>query len=327
VRSTRDFLVGQQLPQGDLIELPTSEKRFPDGGQYRVEIPSVEHPETLDATLAEAEARGVPIHRISQGSGGMLCTDEELADFARRGHAANVEISLFARPTAAWDVSAAVFAPTSGGLSSQARGMEQVVFGLEDIRRICGAGLRSVLVTDLGVLSIAATMRDAGELPADLRLKVSVQMGLANPVSIRVAESLGATTYNTPTDLSLAQLAAIRSAIDIPIDIYVESPDDLGGFIRYYEIAEMVRVAAPVYLKFGLRNSPFIYPSGSHLADMAGRLARERVRRAAIGLDFLARYAPEASMSPLGASDLGVPVPVGEVATDSRVVTVGGQAS
>lgn len=307
VQSTRDFLASQHLPEGDLNGLPTSAKRFPDGGQYRVEIPSVEHPETMAAVLDEAEVRGVPIHRVSQGSGGMLCTDDELAGFAQQGRDAGVEVSLFARPTAVWDTGAASSAPTSGGLASQARGAEQLVYGLEDIRRITEAGLRSVLVTDLGVLDLASKMRTCGVLPEDLKMKVSVQMGLANPASIRIAESIGADTYNTPTDLSLAQLAAIRAAIDIPLDIYIESPDDLGGFVRYYEIAEIVRVAAPVYVKFGLRNSPFIYPSGSHIGDTAIKLGRERVRRAEMGLAFLSRYAPSAAMSPLGAADLAIP--------------------
>lgn len=326
VQSTRDFLVEQRLPSGDLNTLPSSSKRFPDGGQYRMEIPSVEHPDTMDAVLNEAELRGVPIHRISQGSGGMLSTDAELAGFARQCKAAGVEVSLFARPTAAWDIGGGDGAPSSGGLASQARGVEQLVFGLEDISRIASYGIRSVLVTDVGVLSMASEMRQAGLLPADLTIKVSVQMGFANPASIRVAESLGADSYNVPTDLSLAQLAAIRAAIDIPLDVYIESPDDLGGFLRYYEIAEVVRVAAPVYLKFGLRNSPFLYPSGTHLGEVAIKLARERVRRAQIGLGFLERYYPDAVMSPVGTTDLALPVEPGHVrasAPASRPVVKG----
>ena len=46
----------------------------------------------------------------------------------------------------------------------------------------------------------------------------------------------------------------------------------------------MVRVAAPIYLKFGLRNSPPLYPAGQHLESLVLALSRERVRRAAIGL-------------------------------------------
>lgn len=307
MQRTRDFLRSLGLPGEDPAELPSSTKRFPDGAQYRVEIPSVEGPEALEAVYAEADARGVVVHRVSQGSGGMLLTRGELAAIAQFARARSVEVSLFARPVAGWDTGATSVASGGGPFAAQVRGTEQLVHVLEDIRRTADAGIRSVLVTDLGVLTVAARMRDAGELPADLTFKVSVQMGLANPASIRLAEQAGATTYNVPTDLSLAQLAAIRSAIDIPLDIYVESPDDLGGFIRHFEIAEIVRVAAPVYLKFGLRNAPNIYPSGTHLTPTAVALVRERVRRAEIGLELLNRYAPDAIGSTLPAADLAVP--------------------
>ena len=100
-------------------------------------------------------------------------------------------------------------------------------------------------------------------------------------------------------DLSLPQIAAIRLAIDAAIDFYVEAPDDFGGTVRYYEIAELVRVAAPIYVKFGVRNAPALYPSGLHLEATVLALSRERVRRAAIGLALLRRYAPEAVASPL----------------------------
>jgi hypothetical protein len=130
---------------------------------------------------------------------------------------------------------------------------------------------------------------------------------MANPASIRIVEGLGASTYNVPTDLSLGQLAAIRATVDLPLDIYIEAPDDLGGFVRHFEIAEIVRVAAPVYVKFGLRNAPNIYPSGTHLMQTAIALGRERVRRARIGLDFLARHMPEAAGSQLPAPGLAVP--------------------
>jgi len=49
-----------------------------------------------------------------------------------------------------------------------------------------------------------------------------------------------------------------------------------------------VRVAAPVYLKMGLRNAPNIYPVGAHLSGTAEALGRERVRRAELILRLLA---------------------------------------
>ncbi|MDR7304128.1 U32 family peptidase [Haloactinomyces albus] len=304
---TRAFLRSQEFPDGDAPA--TSTKRFPDGAQYRVEIPSTEGPEVLDAVLAESAARSVGVHRVSQGSGGMLLTDDELRTMATTAAKQSVELSLFARPVAAWDTGAMVTASGGGPIAAQARGTEQLVHVLEDVRRSAEAGIRSVLITDLGVLSVAARMRAAGELPPDMQFKISVQMGLANPVSVRIAEDLGADTYNVPTDLTVGQLAAIRAATDLPLDVYIESPDDLGGFVRHYEIAEIVRVAAPVYVKFGLRNAPNIYPSGTHLTPTAVALGRERVRRARIGLDLLQRYFPDAKDSTLPAAGLAVPQP------------------
>jgi hypothetical protein len=72
--------------------------------------------------------------------------------------------------------------------------------------------------------------------------------------------------------------------VTIPVDVYIEAADDFGGVVRYYDIPDIVRVAAPVYLKFTVRNAPGSYPSGGHLRETVLALSRERVRRAEIGL-------------------------------------------
>src|SRR5207245_11346519 len=107
-----------------------------------------------------------------------------------------------------------------------------------------------------------------------------------------------------------AQLAAIRAAIDLPLDVYLECPDNLGGFVRFHEIADIVRVAAPVYVKFGLRGTTDPYPAGSHLEPTIVALSRERVRRARLALDLLERMREEAgefATSRPGAAGLAVP--------------------
>jgi hypothetical protein len=124
-------------------------------------------------------------------------------------------------------------------------------------------------------------------------------MAPTNPVSARILEDLGATTVNIPSDLSIPHIAAIRQAIKAPIDFYVEAPDNIGGFIRYFEIPELIRVASPIYLKFGLRNAPDVYPAGTHIENTVIALSRERVRRAGIAMESIARHCPDAAMSPL----------------------------
>jgi hypothetical protein len=305
----REVLREMGLPGGDLTDLPDSTKRFPDGAQYRVEIPSTEGPACLQAVLEEAERHEVRVHRVSQGSGVFMLTDGELYDMACTAERALVEVSLFARPNAGWDASAMARSPAGAVLAPAARGQEQVVACLQDALRAAGHGFRSMLVADLGVLSVFDALRRAGALPADMQAKVSVMLPAANPVAAAIVERLGANTLNVPTDLTLPQLAAIRAAVDIPLDVYVEAPDNIGGFVRLHEIPEIVRVAAPVYLKFGLRNAPDLYPSGGHLEQVAVSLCRERVRRARLGMDLLARSGMAATTSELGAEGLAVPQP------------------
>jgi hypothetical protein len=106
METRRHFLEQMGLPPGDLSSLPSSPKRFPDGAQYRVEIPSTEGAAALAAIIEEAERYSITIHRVSQGSGVMLLTDDEIQAMARLAAQRRMEVSLFARPHAAWDTGA-----------------------------------------------------------------------------------------------------------------------------------------------------------------------------------------------------------------------------
>lgn len=286
-----------------------SAARFADGLRYRIEIPSVEGPVALRAVLEEAAAREVPVRRVSQGSGVMMLTDGEIGAMAVLGAEHGVEVSLFLGPRGAWDTGGQSFA--TGAVGGVARGEAGVEWSLAEVRRGLALGIRSFLVADVGVLAVLGRMKRDGELPETLVLKTSVLLPCANPATAQTLEALGATTINVATDLSPADLAEVRAACSVPLDVYVEVPDDQGGFVRFYEVPDMIRAAAPVYVKLGLRNAPNIYPAGLHLEDVAVKLARERVRRAELVLRLLRERAPElvegrGDDSP---ADLGVPEP------------------
>jgi len=246
MKKTQQFLAKMKLPTEDNHALKTSAKRFKDGGQYRLEI---------------------------------LLTREEIREMARIGQEERIEVCLFVGPRATFETGAQTASTAGKVIGLQHRGADQLVYAIEDVRRACDLGIRSILPADLGLIWVLDTMKRKGELPK----------------------------MNIPTDLSPAQMGAIRQAVDVPIDLYIEVPDNFGGFIRYYEMATIITVAAPVYFKFGLRNAPDIYPSGVHIEDLAVKMGRERVHRARIALDLLAEYAPDAKMSPLGSKDLGIP--------------------
>jgi hypothetical protein len=276
-----------------------SSAAFPDGGRWRTEIPSVEGPEALAEVFKEAERLDVPIHRVSQGSGVWMLTDGQIGEMVAACAARAVELCLFTGPRGTWDTGASVRTDSGGG-GLRARGHDALAGCVEDALRAAELGVKCLLVADEGVLWTLHRLRTLGVLPADTTLKVSALVGPVNPASFGVVERLGADSVNIPSDLSLAQLTEIRRVNRAPMDLYIEAPDDLGGYVRMYEAAELIRRGAPLYLKFGLSRSPGIYPYGAQLREVALSSARERVRRGRLVLDLLARHGADGGMSPLG---------------------------
>jgi hypothetical protein len=144
--------------------------------------------------------------------------------------------------------------------------------------------VRGFVVYDEGLLMLLHKLRQAGELPASTVFKVSVHMGCSNPVSARVYQDLGADTVNPVPDLDLGMLSAMRAAVSCPLDLFSDTAEEAGGFLRTHEVPEFVRVASPVYLKCGAISQPRQnhLPSPSEL--------RERVRQTACVVETLARH-------------------------------------
>ena len=288
-----ELLNAQNIQFHDADGLPESAKRFPDGARWKIEIPSVEGPAAFKVVLDEAKKRSLPFHRISQGSGIMMQTDDEILEMVALGKANNLEVCLFVGPRASWDIGKQPLSSAGGVASPTLRGSDQVRYAVEDVIHGASLGIRSVLVGDLGLLKVLGEAKKRGDLPSDFILKTSVALPCTNAATAQTLVDLGASTLNLATDLSLQQIAAIRAQVDVPVDVYVEGPDDFGGVVRHYEVPDLVRVAAPVYLKFTIRNSPGLYPAGGHIQGVIESTARERVRRASIGHSMLTRYGYE----------------------------------
>jgi hypothetical protein len=287
-----------------------SSLRFPDGAHYRVEIPSVEGLRVLEAVLDAARNHEILVNRVSQGSGAMLLSESELREMAVVGAEAGVEISLFVGPREGYGVGAHPRSEDGAGHAGQLRGLRGLSYAVEDVVRAVEAGIRSFLVADAGLLMLLRDMQSAGELPTECGWKISVAMAPSNPAGLVVLAGLGATTVNIPSDVTTAELAEMRAATSLPIDLYLESPDSLGGIVRGNEMADLVAVGAPLYAKFGLRNSRPLYPAGEHLQAEAIAIARAKVARAAVALEWVARLDPSLVQSTAGAEGLRVPRPV-----------------
>jgi hypothetical protein len=309
MKRAKAFFEQLGVPVGDRHDLPRSDKRFPDGAQYRIEIPSVEGIATLNAVLEESQKQDVLIHRISQGSGMMLLREAEMREIAKTSHDNQIEACLFVGPRAAWEGSAQSLTPDGKIFGWRHMGMDQLLYAFEDVLRGIDCGIRSILVADEGLTWLIGQGREKGIIPENFVVKASALMGLSNPIGIKLMVDAGIDTINVASNITLPQLATIRQITDKAIDLYIEGPDGLGGFTRYYELPEIIRVGAPIYLKFGLRNAPGIYPSGYHIEPVSIQQGRERVRRAAIGMEILKRISEEDyQTSQRGAEGLGIGV-------------------
>ena len=286
-----------------------SPHRFPDGAHFRIEIPSVEGPEALGAVFDAADSFGIVINRVSQGSGAMLLSEAELREMARTGADRGIEVSLFVGPREEWDLGASSRSADGPGFAGRVRGARQLRYAFEDVQRATEQGIRGFLVADSGLLELLADSQRRGEIPSETVWKVSALMAPTNPATFAQLERLGASTINVPSDMTLGQLGEMRSVSELPIDLYVESPDGTGGIVRGHEVGDLITVAAPLYAKLGLRNSRGLYPSGLHIRNDVVAIAREKVRRAAIALEWLERMTPGLVQSAPGAKGLGIPVP------------------
>ena len=295
MEETRAFLEKLGLPGGDAYGMPTSEKRFADGAQYRFEVPGIQGPGAMKALLEELDRLGAYIHRITQTKGIMTLTDGEIEKMVELAQEWKVNLILAIGPRATTDTSASVHTTEGQRMGYRLRGQEQIVRAVEDVKRAARLGCRNFLVYDEGCLWVLDKFRQAGELPPDCRFKVSAHAGHGNPCSAKLLQEIGANSVNPVRDIQLPMLAAMRQAIDIPIDIHTENPESSGGFIRHYEVPEMIRVAAPVYLKTGGSVAK------THSWDMTADDAKKRAKQITLVRRVIEAYYPEAVCSERGA--------------------------
>lgn len=294
MKETRAFLKAIGLPEGDAYDLPTSEKRFYDGGQYRFEVPGIQGPRVMEALLETMDKYNIWLHRVTQTKGIMMLTDNEIMEMVRLAKEGQTDLILAIGPRATTDTSASVHTDEGVRMGYRLRGQEQIVRAIEDVKRAVAFGCHSFLVYDEGCLWVLNEMRKAKEIPANCHFKVSAHAGHGNPCSAKLLETIGANSINPVRDIQLQMLAAMRQAIDVPIDIHTENPKSTGGFIRHYEVPEMIRVAAPIYLKTGGSVAQ------THSWESSVDDAKKRAKQVSLVKRMIDSYYPEAIQSPKG---------------------------
>jgi len=300
--SSRKFMKKLGLPEGDLFDMPSSAKRFPDGAAFRIECPTVNSADAVASLLETSTKMGITINRVTETYGMFRHTVNEMRDYCRLCNQYGAELLMSVGPRATYDTGATVLSPQGVRISYRLRGMEQVLRGIEDIRRGYELGVRGFLIYDEGMLWVANEMRKEGELPKEIVFKCSAHLGHCNPASCRLLANLGADSINPVRDLQIPMIAALRAAVDTPIDVHTDNPPGSGGFIRVYEAPEIVRVAAPVHCKTG--NSVV----GGHGEMTSAADGKRMAEQAAIVVEMLGRYQPELKQSGKRAKDMRIPV-------------------
>jgi hypothetical protein len=299
---TRAYLKKIGMPTGDLFDMPTSKARFPDGGAYRIEVPTVNTAEAVGALLDTATKNNITINRVTETYGMFRHTRQEIKEYVKLCADYGAELVMSVGPRATYDTGASVLSPQGVRISYRLRGMEQVLRAVEDIKRGYELGCRGFLIYDEGMLWLIGQMRKDGALPKDIIYKLSAHLGQANACAFKLLESLGADSINPVRDLQIPMIATLRAAIKTPIDIHTDNPPGSGGFIRVYEAPEIVRVAAPVHCKTG---NSVVAGHGQLTSASDGRKMADQ---ASIVVEMVSKYYPEVKQSPKGSADLRLPV-------------------
>ncbi len=286
VMETRAYLQEIGLPDRDLSDLPTSQRTFPDGAHYRIEIPTINSLSACLAALDESKKLGIEINRITETLGIFRHLKREITEWAKSCKEYGCDLLMSPGPRAPYDTGATVQTSQGVRIGYRLRGQEQLVRAITDIRRAIDFGVRGFLVYDEGMLSVLGRMRKDGKIPEDVHFKVSAHCGYANAASCRTLWEMGADSINPVRDLQLPMIAALRAALPVPLDIHTDNPAASGGFIRVYEAPEIARVAAPVHLKTG--NSVL----GGHGEMTTADDARRMVRQAAIIVEVMNEFSP-----------------------------------
>jgi hypothetical protein len=297
---TRNFLNKIGINKVD-DNLPDSSKRFPDGAQYRFEVPGIQKPGALESLVESLDKYEVMVHRVTQTKGIMLLTDREILEMADLARDARMELFLSVGPRAPYDTSASAKTKEGARIGYRLRGYDNLTYAIEDVKRAVDLGVRGIVVYDEGLLWVLGKMREEGELPSDVHFKVSAHCGHGNPASAHLLEMIGADSFNPVRDLQIAMLAAIRQSINISLDIHTENPQSSGGFIRHYEAPEIIKKAGPVYLKTGGA------VAAHHGYDTTRKEAGERARQVLLVQSMINRFYPEAVISEKGVGDLVIP--------------------
>lgn len=302
----RARLSQSDLPYSDEIIIEPSGLEFETGGQFGVEVPVVNSFQVLELTLRMLQEQEIPVTRFNETLGAFLLSDGEVMDMLTLCRENGVGFMFALGPRPEYDRKAAFYRGGFGG--SQGRRInnnDAIAQTVEEAIRLAELGCRGLIAYDLGMIRLLSDLRSEGFLPEDLLLKASSHCIVSNPITSLIFAENGADSVTTIHDLGLPVLQEMRKGspdlvIDVPMDVYGSK----GGFVRYYEAAELVQICAPMMLKIGA--SAQNHPHGPVNDETVGR----RVQRIQLCLEMLGKSGLEAAYIDKESKHRALPVAV-----------------
>ncbi len=275
------------ISSSDLAPLVVSDKQFSRGGHYGVEIPAVNTFRQVEAAIKALKDSGTYCTRFNETLGSHLLCDAEITEILSICKENGIGILLSVGPRPEYDIKASFYRSQFGlEMGRRLNNSDAIRQAIEEAIRVTELGVRGITIYDPGLLRILSDLKKDGVLPPDLLLKASTHCMVTNSEIARIYEELGATSVTTAHDLGLPMLCSIRRRCTIPIDVPTDVYKSKGGFIRFYELAEIIQVASPVILKMGASVQAHPYDA------VKDELTYERISRIKVGLEILFRNIP-----------------------------------
>ena len=291
----RKVLADAELPFTDSLDLRESSGLFREGGAYGVEIPAINSVGALQSTIRFLKEEGVYCTRFNETHGSFLLSDGEVTEMLAICAENEYGLVIGLGPRPEYDVKASFYRTRYGlEVGRRVNNNDAIAASVEEALRVVELGCRGLTIYDIGVLRVLSVLRKKGQIPREVKFKTSSHCAVTNPMIAQIAHDNGADSVTTMHDLGLPVLQEMRRmspglCLDVPTDAYVNK----GGFIRFYELAEMVQIASPMFLKMGASVQGDPYDTNGE------QLSLRRVRRVKAGLERLEKDLPgRARISP-----------------------------
>lgn len=284
----RDILKDSGIPYSDDIPLTASTRQFSAGGHYGVEIPAINSFKQLEATIRLLKSEGVYCTRFDETHGSFLLSDSEVKEMLAicKEHRYGFLFGIGPRPE--YDVKASFYRTPFGlEMGRQLNNHDAFAQAVDEALRLCELGCRGLTIYDIGLLKVLSELRNKKYLPSEVVFKTSSHCMPTNAPLAQLFADCGANSITTAHDLGIAVLHEMHRyapevILDIPTDVYKSK----GGYIRWFELSEMVQVASPMFLKMGASVQEHPYDS------IKPEAALDRVKRVAVGLQYLESALP-----------------------------------